>query len=425
MHKRSKAPAIFNNHVPSLPPVQFTALSNGMSCFELRTGTQDILKIDIQFGAGRPFEHKAQVSRFTCNALREGTTKRNSAEIAGFFDFYGSSLLISENLDFSGYTLYCLKKHAGELLPVFAELLTDPAFEQKEIDKLKRVSIEKLRQDLGKNDFVAYRHFTEALFGPEHPYGYNSYPETIQAVNRQDLTEHYRRLYNAANGLLFVSGKTDDNILSLINDCFGNLPSGVAQKPGAMNPVSVSPGKYSFAGPNKHQVAVRIGKKLFDRNHPDFDDLYVLNTILGGYFGSRLMSSIREDMGFTYNVYSSIDTMRFDGAFLISMDTDKAYLKEGIDQIYTELDKLIRVPVGIEELDMVKNYLMGYLLSALDGPMNASELIKGLLTEGSTISRFDKFIQSIKRIDADRILELAGIYLQPSDMIELIVGSEN
>lgn len=425
MHKRSNAPVIFNNLVPTLPSVQATELSNGMPCFELRTGTQDILKIDIQFSAGRPFERKAQVSRFTCNALREGTSIRNSAEIARHFDFYGSSLLISENLDFSGYTLYCLKKHAAELLPVFSELLMDPAFEQKEIDKLKKVSIEKLKQDMGKNDFVAYRHFTEALFGPDHPYGYNSYPETIQAINREDLTEHYSRLYNAANGLLFVSGKTDDALLTLIDDCFGILPAGLAQKPGQLTPVSVPPGKYSFAGPNKHQAAVRIGKKLFDRNHPDFDDLYVLNTILGGYFGSRLMSSIREDMGFTYNVYSSIDTMRFDGAFLISMDTDKAYLKEGIDQVYTELDKLIREPVGKAELDMVKNYLMGYLLSALDGPMNASELIKGLLIEGSTISRFDEFIQSIKRIDVDRVQELASIYLQPSDMIELIVGSEN
>lgn len=425
MHKRSKAPAIFNNLVPVLPPVQTILLKNGLPCFELRTGTQDILKIDIQFGAGRAFEHKKQVARFTCNALREGTSKRNSAEIARFFDYYGSSLAISENLDYSGYTLYCLKKHASELLPVFSELLMNPAFEQKEIDKLKKVSIEKLKQDMGKNDFVAYRHFTEALFSSDHPYGYNSYPDTIEAVNREDLTEHYSRLYNAANGLLFVSGKTDDALLELIEDCFGILPEGIAQSTGLLNPKSVAPGKYLFDGPNKHQTAVRIGKRLFDRNHPDFDDLYVLNTILGGYFGSRLMSSIREDMGFTYNVYSSIDTMRFDGAFLISMDTDKAYLKEGIDQVYTELKKLCQEPVGHEELEMVKNYMMGYLISALDGPLNASELIKGLLIEGSNLSRFDDLVRSIKNIDSDRLLELANTYLQPEDMIEIIVGSEN
>ncbi|MBK7426746.1 MAG: insulinase family protein [Saprospiraceae bacterium] len=425
MHKRSKAPSIFNNLIPALPPVQTISLSNGLPCFELRTGTQDILKIDIQFGAGRPFELKPQVSRFTCNALREGSGKRSSAEIARFFDYYGSSLIISENLDYSGYTLYCLKKHANELLPVFSELLLDPSFDQKEIDKLKKVSIEKLKQDMGKNDFVAYRHFTEALFGSAHPYGYNSYSQTIEAVNREDLTEHYSRLYNASNGLLFVSGKTDDDLLRLVDDCFGILPKGIAQSPLNLNPSSVAPGKYLFEGPNKHQTAVRIGKRLFDRNHPDFDDLYVLNTILGGYFGSRLMSSIREDMGLTYNIYSSIDTMRFDGAFMIAMDTDKTYLKEGVDQIYLELQKLCTEPVGNEELAMVKNYLMGYLISALDGPLNASELIKGLLTEGSTLGRFDELVSSIKSIDSDRLLELANAYLQPDDMIELIVGSEN
>src|SRR5690606_13728735 len=112
-----------------------------------------------------------------------------------------------------------------------------------------------------------------------------------------------------------------------------------------------------------------------------------------------------------------IDTMRFDGAFLISMDTDKIYLKEGVDQIYAELRKLCTEPVEKEELAMVKNYLMGYLISALDGPLNASELIKGLLTEGSTMGRFDELVKSVKSINSDRLLELTNTYLQPDDMI--------
>jgi zinc protease len=421
-HFRAKAPRIRRDIHPALPPVTAETLENGLPFYVIQGGTEPVLKLEVLFNAGRPFERKKQVSRLMCQMLLEGTDQRSGREISEHFDFYGSNITSFLSMDHTGLTLYCLEKHAEVLIPVLLEVLTRPSFDAAEFARLQKNALEKLQLDLSKNDFVAYRELTVALFGPEHYYGYNSSEEVIRAVTLADLAEHFDRTYRAGNGYAFLSGRLKASTIDFVRNHLSQIPSGEVCSPNEVPFFPPWQGQHRFPSPNKHQVAVRLGRKLFPRNHPDFDSMYILNAILGGYFGSRLMSQIREESGYTYNIYSSVENLLYDGTLLIAMETDKAFEEESITMIEKELRLLQEKPVKPAELNMVRSYLLGYMLTAMDGPLHVSELVRNLIVEGSGLESFDAFIDRINTITPGDIQGLAQQYLNPEEFVRILVG---
>jgi zinc protease len=420
-HKRAVAPPIQTLFRPKSPVIQQHSLDNGLLIHELNAGSQPVVKLELMFRAGRPFENKQQVGRFTNHMIREGCSRLNSKEIAEKFDYYGSSLVVSESMDHSGFTLFSLRKHLPKVLPLFVEVLMEPAFRQEDLDKFRKNAIEKLKHDLSKNDFIAFREITAAVFGENSPYGYNTSQEIIESIECADLEKHFKTCYTASNALAFLSGKMDSKTSNLVQNALAQLPLGNYLHVDYHVQPSLEQKKLVIDSKQKHQLAIRLGKRVINRTHPDFHGLYILNTILGGYFGSRLMSNVREDKGYTYNIYSSIDTMLYDAALIISLETDPEYKEDSLLQISKELMLLCTEPIGQDELLMVKNYLLGYFLTALDGPLNASELVKSLYLDGQNLDDFNQLVDTIIHIKAEDLLHLAQRYLEPSSFIELIV----
>ena len=420
-HKRAIAPPIQTLFRPKSPIIHHHHLDNGLVVHELNAGSQPVVKLEIMFRGGRPFEQKHQVGRFTNHMIREGCTRLNSKEIAEKFDYFGSSLVVSESMDHSGFTLFSLRKHLPKVLPLFVEVLLEPAFRQDDLEKFRKNAIEKLKHDLSKNDFIAFREITSAVFGENTPYGYNTSKEIIESIEVEDLRQHFKRCYTAKNAQVFLSGKVDNKTSNLVQSALNQFPMGEYLDIEYVMQPSEEQRHIEIDSKQKHQLAIRLGKRVINRTHSDFHGLYILNTILGGYFGSRLMSNVREDKGYTYNIYSSIDTMLYDAALIISLETDPEYKADSLHQIQEELKRLCAEPIGQEELMMVKNYLLGYFLTALDGPLNASELIKSLYLDGQALQDFNQLVDIIINIQAKDLLTLAQRYLDPSSFIELIV----
>jgi zinc protease len=419
---RAKAPRIRRDIHPILPPVEHIQLDNGMPLYLVQGGTEPVMKLEILFKAGRPFEHKKQVSRLMCQMLLEGTTARSGKQLSEHFDYFGSNISPYLSMDHTGLTLFCLEKHATAVVPVLLEILTQPSFDDSEFARLQQNALEKLQLDLSKNDFIAYRELTQVLYGPEHYYGYNSSADIIRAADRSDLVVHYNKTYGAQNGYAFLSGRLKPETVAMVCQYLNQLSSGAICKP--ISPPDFVPlkGSHRFASPNTHQVAVRLGRKLFPHNHPDFDDMYILNTILGGYFGSRLMSQIREESGYTYNIYSSMENLLFDGTLLIAMECDKAFEEESVSMIEKELVLLQEKAIRPAELNMVRSYLLGYMLTAIDGPFNVMEIVRNMVVEGSNMRLFDEFINRINQIQSAELQELARKYLNPDDFVRVYVG---
>ncbi len=422
MPNRKIAPSIRPIEKLELPPVESIRLDNGMPVYLIDVGTQEALKLELVFFAGRPYEEKQMVARATASLLKEGTRQRDSAQIAEAFDFFGSSLSAPQSLDTANLVVYSLNRHFESILALLSEILAEPAFPEQELMAFIQRNQKSLREDLSKNEVLAYRKITEVIFGESHPYGYNSTPETYGALIREDLIRHFQRCYTVDNSVLFVSGKIDDQVVPLLNRFLGQLDRKGKPVMNAFPAIPSHPKKIHLEHPGTVQSAIRIGRHLFDRKHPDFPGLYVLNTVLGGYFGSRLMANIREEKGYTYNIYSLLDTMRFDGSFYIGTEVGKEFTENSLREIYREMEQLCQDPVGEEELTMVRNYLLGSFLSMVDGPFNVADVVKTLVLEDLPLDYFTQLVDATRYTTAKDLLDLSQKYLVPDKMWEVVVG---
>lgn len=382
----------------------------------------EALKIEVVYRAGRLHEEKRLVSRACCRLLREGTGSRSSQALAEFFDSFGAGISPQSSMDSLGMVLFCLKKYLEPVLPVFAEILQDPGFPEEELDLFCRNSTQELLVDLGKPEFIGYRRITALIFGENHPYGYNSVDADFAALTPADLRAYHRKWVQPGNMFVIASGDVCEKTLSLLNKFLGQVQGSVPPPIAYLPPVLNPPQREDILLPGSLQTAVKIGRRTFSRQDPDANGLYVLNTILGGYFSSRLMTNIREKKGYTYNIYSSNDHHLHDGYLYISTEVNAGKGEATIRQIQQEMARLREERVTAEELQMVRSYLTGIILNGLDGVMNTADILKGFLLEGTDRDDFYRLTAAIRNIGAEEIQQLAERYLQPEDYWVVTVG---
>ncbi len=424
MGNRSQAPKMKAIQHIALPNYDYKEYPNGLKLVVINSGVQEVFKIEVIFKAGRFHESTKLASNSTLRMLREGTQKFTSDDISETIDFYGATLSCPTNLDYSTIVLYGLNQHFNALLPVLKQVVTAPIFPEEEFNNFIEERKQQYQIDLSKNDIVAYRTITENIFGSHHPYGYNSSKELYEAITIEDLHQHYNDHFRAGNCTIILSGKIHEDMLKKIEqEFFVDIKDGhtTAQK----HQVNPSLQQQQFIHKeNAIQTAIRIGTRLFDRTHPDYFGLYFLNIIFGDYFSSRLMMNIREDKGYTYNIYSMVDIMKKDGMFLISTETANEYTSSTIQEIYKEMDRLKEEKIPQKELEMAKNYSLGTLLTALDGPFNVSEVVRGLVLNGLDETYFNQMISTLKDISSEELQFLARKYMRKDNMTTVLVGKQ-
>ncbi len=422
MLNRTQPPAISQISQLSLPPVQQIQLDNGIPVYVVSMGTQEVVKLEVIFNAGRPYEQKPMISRATAALLREGTQKQTAAQIAEHLDFYGSSISSPFHMDTVNLVLATLNKHFAKVIPTLAEIIQQPIFPEHELQAFVQRSQQHLQVDLSKNDVVAYREFTALLYGNEHPYGYNSTAELYNAIQRQDLIDHAQRCFTAANAAIIISGKITPEILDLLNQHLGQgMPKGELLAAN-WTQAQTQPSQIRIERPNSLQSAIRIGFRTFNRHHPDYHAFSLLNTALGGYFGSRLMANIREEKGYTYNVYSALDVMRFDGFFYVGTEVGTEFEKDTLEQIYLEMEQLREDLLEEDEWEMLQNYLLGNYLGVLDGPFNVAEIVRILHSENLPMSYFSEAVNAVNETSLEQLRDLAKKYFVPEHMFQVVVG---
>ncbi|OJW78591.1 MAG: peptidase M16 [Bacteroidetes bacterium 46-16] len=407
----------------NLPPVNTQHLSNGLPLYWLNAGVQDVAEIDWVFPAGLWYEQKPAVAHATAGLLKNGTSKRTAHEIHEALEFYGASLKTSANNDFATVTLYTLTKHLPELLPVVHEIITDAIFPEQEVAIHKQNAIQRLLVNQRKCEFVANQRIDALLFGEFHPYGRYSKKEKIEALTREDMLDFYKECYDLANVRIFMSGNIGDKEVQHMEAVFGKIP--VTKKEIVTETFSApapSAKKHNVVNdPNGVQGAIRIGRLFPNRHDPDFAPMVVLNTLFGGYFGSRLMSNIREEKGFTYGIYSSLSPYMNGGSMIIHTEAGRDVLDAAVKEIYREMDILCNETAGEDELMLVKNYLLGSLLGDLDGPFSIMQRWRTLILNGFTVDYFNRNIETYKTITANKLRDLAQKYYKTDEFYEVVV----
>ncbi|MEP6647482.1 MAG: pitrilysin family protein, partial [Saprospiraceae bacterium] len=407
----------------NLPVYQSSILPNGMPLFYLNGGSEPVMKVEVVFRSGGSFEHKPGVAEFMAGLLSEGTKKMSSLELAEYIESRGATIQTRGGVDTIRVRLYTLTRYLPQLMEVITEVIGIPAFDSGELKVYAENKVERLKIDLKKNEIIAYRHLTESIFGTNHPYGRNINPEDFLSITVADLENHHIHHLHPDRGMVFLSGSFGEDEIRIISETLGEWrPAYPNGKASTQNPVPESrTGYVEFKGPQDHQAAIRIGRNLFPQGHPDFTGLFLLNTILGGYFGSRLMTEIRENLGMTYGIYSGVDSFAEGGCFYISTETATDNIQKVLEAIQLEVHKLRTEPIPEEELNMARNYLMGHLMTQLDGPFASMDYIKTLKIERLDDDYFETMINTIQLLNSQDLMNLANKYMDLQEWVTIVV----
>lgn len=398
-------------------------LSNGIKLNFINGGSQNIIKVDFIFNAGILQQKKPLVASTTNALIKEGTTSYTAYEIAEGIDNYGAFLEVENSFDSATVTLYTLNKYLSEVLPYVKEVICSPSLNQKEFNIYKNNALERFKVNLEKVSFVARKEFAQLIFGKTSSYGSNVNIDDYSNLTLSDIQEFHKKNYQLNNCKILVSGKVDKDIISEINSFFGNEPISVHSN--TDKTILTKPNNEANIHIDKEgalQSAIRIGRLIPNKLHPDHHKLQVFNTILGGYFGSRLMTNIREDKGYTYGIGSGIISLQDYGYFFISTEVGADVTKDALTEIYKEIELLRTEEVSKEELDLVKNYMLGQFLKSCDGAFNMASLFESVDSFGLDYSFYDDYIKTIKTITPKTIKELGVKYFSKNDLKEVVVG---
>lgn len=422
---RSVAPPIKDpvDYRLQLKPYELFTLDNGIPVYSVNAGDQDVMQLEWVFYAGNHFEKTTGVASATNFLLKNGTTNRSALQINEAFEYYGAYCNRACYNETAVISLHTITRHLDHLLPVVADMLGNSVFPEDELAIYKRNAVQRLSVNLKKCEFVAGRLIDAYLYGNEHPYGKYSEAKDYEALTADILREYYSRYYQKGSCAIFVSGKLPAGWKQTLNTVFGSFTWTAPDFHTPLIPVSPA-GEKKFRiqnDPDAVQGAIRIASPFPNRHHPDFKKVMVLNTVFGGYFGSRLMSNIREEKGYTYGIYSYIQNHIQQSAWMISTEAGKDVCEPAIAEIYKEMEIMREEEISQEELSLVRNYMIGTILGDLDGPFHIMAKWKNILLNGLDESYFNDSVEIIKTISARELRELANQYLRPEKFYELVV----
>ncbi len=422
---RSVAPPLVVPEKVSLGKPDLFRLDNGIPVHVINIGEQDVISVELIFKAGKTWETKAGLAAMTNRMLREGTGSYTAKQIAERVDYFGANIKTKAASDNVSVTIYCLRKFLGEVLPILKEVVSSPAFSEQDWDRMRSTMIQRIIIHSEKVETKANDLFYEQIFGAEHAYGYTLKPSHLLNISAQDLKDFFQKRYHPGTATLFVSGKVRQADLALVNQFFGqeDWPAGSAAGERVLSPFDYQPKELRIPMKSSVQSSIRVGLPLFNKHHKDYNGLYLLNMILGGYFNSRLNSNIREDKGYTYGIHSMLVSLQTSGYFLVATEVAKEHAEDTLNEIFYEFERLKNELVSKEELDLVRNFTLGNVLNQINGAFNKTAILKGLYLYGLDVAHFDHFITQIKSTDAKELQRLARIYLNDDLMVKVIAGT--
>jgi zinc protease len=421
MLDRSIAPAAYPVEKVLFPtPSQFT-LSNGIEVWVVSAGEQEVFKFELSTKAGAIHSPLAGIAGMTASLMKRGTSEHSAQEIHQNFDFFGAFWDIQASLDHGTFTVYGLNKHFNSLMPLVAEILQDATFPAEEVEKEIEIERQKTKLSWEKTSYAASQKFRSQIF-PNDPYGRFTLAESFDQLDQKKLIQQYEATWKTQKPVIFLSGKISEGQIKFLDQTLGQITfnSPVIHIPALQ--VASQPLKIREEKEGSVQSSIRFGLSAVSRTHPDYFNFSLMNTVLGGYFGSRLQKNIREDKGFTYGISSSLAPYPRGGYWVVGTDVNGENVNATLAEIKKEISILQNDLVPQEELDIVKSYLLGSFTGELTQAFDIAEKVRVIQLDGLAADFFDQFQDHIQNIQAQDIRDMAAKYLNLDQMHEVIVG---
>ncbi|MDH5767388.1 MAG: insulinase family protein [Nitrospirota bacterium] len=426
-------------HYADALEVKKTVLPNGLTVIHSEKHSLPIVMVTLLIKASPLNEpkEKAGLANLTADLLTEGTKNRTSSDISEEIEFIGALLDASAGKDYTVVTLSVLKKDIHKGFELFSDILLHPVFPQTEIERKKRLIKGSLRQSEEDPSFLAERAFKREVFG-EHPYGrlIEGSVETIDTIKREDLTKFYSDYFLPHNSLLSVVGAlTPEELNALIGKYLGEWKNAELPYNPSSPPFSKG-GQEGLLDEKSSKRIIKIDKDLtqatiilghlgISRDNPDYYAVSIMNYILGGGgFSSRLMESIRDEMGLAYDVSSSFTAPKETGDFQAEVQTKNESANKVIDEIRRQMNRIREEKVSDEELSDAKSYLTGSFPRRLDTNRKIADFLTTVEFYNLGLDYVEKYPGYINSVTKDDILRVARKYFNPENSVLVVVANQ-
>ncbi|OYD40214.1 M16 family metallopeptidase [Sphingobacterium cellulitidis] len=423
MLNRSFAPSINGIGDITLEKPEEIIFSNGLKVFVFHAPVQELVKAEFVFNnLFEGFENPVRNTALS-SMLKEGTTTYTSAQIAEKIDFFGAYLVPEFSFDHNALTLYALNKHIDAVLPIVNDILNHSILPEQELETYIRNNSQSLQISLEKTDFIARRKFYDSLFGSTR-YGQSVTDELLKGLERDDLLRLYRQQIQPKNATLFLSGNISKEVLFSFRNYFEEQWKGevAIQSVPYIQKLDLDTDLVKIDKAGALQSSIRLGKVGIKRSHADYPALQFVNTLFGGFFGSRLMSNIREDKGYTYSIGSLVANLNYAGFISVVTDVGSEYTEDTLKQIELESRRLQEEKVSEEELELVKNYMLGSMLGSLESIFSHVDKYKSVYYSGLDLDYYTYYSNVVRQINPDQVQDIAQKYLSVDDMVKVVVG---
>lgn len=408
-----------------LPAIAHHTLSGGDQLHLLTTNTTSLIQLELKYKAGSWHQEIPFQALITSKMLSEGTSSYNAKSIAETIDFYGGYYALSVDKDVSTIQFVFPKIYLDKILPIISEMLFKSVIPEKELQIITENIAHQIKMDDQRGDVIANKKLFALIFGDKHPYGRSGSPEEVKFLTQENVLNFYKSHYQEQCFDIFVVGDITQSDIAIIDTYLSPKRT--------INPIALKshsldiniPSKIVIHREQSTQASIRIGKMMFNQHHLDYMPLHFASTVLGGYFGSRLMSNLREDKGYTYGIGSYLISYLHSGFFGISTEVSLEHTDAAIAEIERELSILHNTYIDEEELLRVKNYLIGNYLKSFDGAFNLMGQYTSILTKGLPLSYPQDYLDAVSKTTATDVKNMINKYLQQETLTTVVVKNTN
>lgn len=425
--KKETPPAGGQPKAFTVPPAQTFSLPNGLKVTMVPYGQVPKVAVTAVIEAGNVNEAADQVwlGDLTVSLLKEGTQARTAAQVDEAAANMGGGINISMGADQSTVAGEVLSEFGPEYVKLIAEVIQKPLLPGSEVERLKADMLRNLTIAKSTPQSMANERFRKILY-PDHPYG-RIYPTEamLKSYDLGMIKKFYDDNFGAARTHIYVAGKFDAAAMrKAITDSFAAWKQGAA--PNRMAPKTAGKRLLEVIDrPNAPQSTLYIGLPVTDPSNPDFMALRVTNAILGGSFGSRITSNIREKKGYTYSPNSQLSARYRDTYWIETADVTTKDTGPSLKEIFYEIDLLRKEPPSQSELDGIKNYLAGIfvLQNSSRGGVIGQLIFRNL--HGLGDDYLTTYVQKVHAVTPQQVQQMATKYLNPDQMTIVVVGDKS
>lgn len=418
---------LFSDYSFQLPSLQSETLhmSNGinLTCFPDRDS--ELVRLEFMFSnAGSNNQEKFFAAAAAANMITEGSGNLSGIEIADKLDYYGAYVEKNVDKETCSIVFYFPQKYSMELLPFIEMIIKQPRYTEKEFEIYRNRQKQSFLLNAQKTNMIAYKKFYNTVFTSANPLGRFGKVEDYDLLSREDVREFYDDFYSSYECEMSLAGNYSESFFVKLEQSFGSQEWGKKRDRTLFccNKVAENYAQTLFEHKDKAvQASIRLGNVTITSKEEDYHALRILVALFGGYFGSRLMTNIREEKGYTYSIGSYIADYKNCSVLLTTADVKAEKAKSAIKEIGVEIDKLHNDLVEDNELLVLKNFLLGDCLRGLDGVFDLSEKFSSLRKNNLPLTYFNDMQNAIRQISSEDIRTLAQNYLCFDKMCKIIV----